>query len=68
MPECSRCGEEITNTYHSDYYNCMRGMTWRTNLAYAKINVWQPEQGKSAKPETLVLCRDCYKDFVDFLE
>lgn len=68
MAECTRCGEEITGHYHSEYYNCITGPTWRTNLAYAKINIWQPEQNKGEKPQGIVLCRACYDKFVDFLE
>lgn len=68
MAECQRCGREITEHYHSEYYNSIRGMTWRSNVAFAKISVWQPEQNKADKPQNIVLCRDCYEDFVGFLE
>lgn len=68
MSECARCGSEITKHYHSEYYNCVIGQTFRSNLAYAKINVWQPEQNKSEKPQTITLCEDCYEEFVGFLE
>jgi len=65
---CCRCGSEITETYQKEHFNCVYGPTWRTNTAFAKLNIWQPEQGKSDKPDTIVLCPRCYEEFVDFLE
>lgn len=68
MITCRRCGKEITDTYQAEYFNCVRGMTWRTNPKYGKLNVWQPEQNKSEKPRTIVLCGDCFEEFIDFME
>lgn len=68
MITCSRCGKEIMDTYQSEYFNCVRGMTWRTNTAYGKLNVWQPEQNKGEKPQTIVMCGDCFEEFIDFME
>lgn len=65
--QCSRCGMEITETYPVQYTS-IRGISWRSNLAYGKIRFWHPEQSKGDVPKTMVLCGSCYEDFVTFLE
>lgn len=65
---CGRCGQEIRETHQREHFNCINGPTWRTNVSYAKLNIWQPEQNKSEKPQTVALCSSCYEEFVSFLE
>ena len=65
---CDRCGKEIIETYRSEYFNCIRGQTWRTNIAFAKLGLWQPKQNKAEKPQVIALCSECYEEFVDFME
>lgn len=65
---CHRCGKEITEMHMSQYFNAVYGPYWRSGLAYAKLNIWQPEQRKSEKAQMVVLCASCYEEFVNFLE
>ena len=67
-PICDRCGREVTETYHAQYYNALRGGTWRTNIKWAKLNIWDPEQQKGLQPSRVDLCCDCYDEFITFME
>lgn len=65
--QCSRCGKEITETYPVQYTS-IRGVYYRDYPAYGKLRFWHPEQSKGDVPKTVVLCGNCYEDFVVFLE
>lgn len=65
--QCDRCRSKITDTYQSSYVHCNRGVAWRTLTAYGKIEIWRPNQIKSEKPQTIVLCSECYERFKGFM-